>query len=320
MAEWLVEEGIGESRALLVEGDEVLAAKIRWPGELFVGKPAFVQLVSKPSGAWRGLVVDEAGNEILLDRLPPEFTEGQSFGVQITRAPIAERGRFKRAQARAVTDAEGAKLVHDDIFILGDVVRRFPSGMWDEVWHTASTGEIAFPGGSLLFSVTPAMTVVDIDGDLPPRALALAAIPALARALLLFDLGGSIAIDFPTLEAKADRKMVDAALGEALAGWPHECTAINGFGLVQLVARLEGPSLLHRMTSSRVGAAARLVLRRAEAIEEPGVIQLTVHPAVKAKLKPEWLEELARRTGRQVRIEVDPALAIEAGHAQAVPL
>jgi ribonuclease G len=314
---WYVEEGIGESRALLVEDGEVLAAKLRWPGELFAGKAVFVRLVSKPAGARRGLAVDERGNEILLDRLPSEVTEGQSFGVQITRAPIAERGRFKRAQARAVTGSEGTQ---DDIFILGEIVRRFPVGLWDDVWQAASAGEIAFAGGTLLFSVTPAMTVIDIDGDLPPRALALAAIPTLARGLRLFDLGGSIAIDFPTLEAKADRKAVDAALEEALADWPHERTAMNGFGLVQLVARLEGPSLLHRMTTSRVGAAARLVLRRAEAVEQPGALQLNVHPAVKAKLKPEWLDELARSTGRQVRIETNPALAIEAGFAQAVPL
>lgn len=39
----------------------------------------------------------------------------------------------------------------------------------------AETGQIAFPGGLLTFSPTPAMTVVDIDGDIPPRLLALAA-------------------------------------------------------------------------------------------------------------------------------------------------
>jgi hypothetical protein len=315
LAEWLVEEGIGESRALLVEGSGVLAARLRWTGELFAGQSVTARLVSKPSGARRGLAVDERGIEILIDRLPPELTEGQSFEVRITRAPIAERGRLKRAQGRIA-----AEPVSDDVFASGTGVRRFPTGLWDEVWQAASSAEIAFSGGSLLFSVTPAMTVVDIDGDLPPPALALAAIPALARALRLFHLGGSIAIDFPTLAARADRKAVDAALEAALAGWPHERTAINGFGLVQIVARLEGPSLLHRMATSRVGAAARLVLRQAEAIEQPGALQLTVHPALKAKLKPEWLEELARRTGRTVRVETDPGLAIQAGFAQAVPL
>ena len=310
-----MEEGIGESRALLVEGGEALAAKLRWPGEVFAGKAVSARLVSKPAGARRGLAIDGQGNEILLDRLPPELTEGQDVAIRITRAPIAERGRFKRAQGRVGDAAPG-----DDPFASGRIVRRFPAGLWDDVWQAASTGEIAFPGGTLLLSVTPAMTVIDIDGELPPKALALAAIPALARVLRLFDLGGSIAIDFPTIETRDDRKAVDTALAAALADWPHERTAINGFGLVQIVARLEGPSLLHRMATSRVGAAARLALRRAEAVEEPGALQLSVHPALKAKLKPEWLDELARRTGRTVRVETDPGLAIEAGFAQAVPL
>ena len=171
----------------------------------------------------------------------------------------------------------------------------------------------------MLFSVTPAMTLIDVDGELPPRELAFAAVPAIARWLRLFDLGGSIGIDFPTLERKVDRKAVDAALQRALADWPHESTAMNGFGFVQIVARLEGPSLLHRFMNSRVEAAARMALRRAEMVEGPGVTLLTVHPVLKPKLQPDWLEELARRTGRPTRIETSARLAIEAAAAQIVP-
>ncbi len=305
---------------MLVEGDEVLAAKLRWAGELQAGALVTAKLVSKPSGAKRGLATDVHGNEILLDRLPTGLTEGAPIGVQITRAAIAERVRFKRAQGRAIDPTSVPTEPAQVPLAPGTEIRRFPAGLWEEVWETASSGQIGFPGGTLLFSVTPAMTVVDVDGPLPPRELALAAAQPLARWLRLFDLGGSIAVDFPTLEAKADRKATDAALEHALQGWPHERTAMNGFGLVQIVARLEGPSLLHRMATSRVGAAARMALRRAEAVEEPGAILLTVHPAVKAKLKPEWLDELARRTGREVRVETDPGLAIERSFAQAVPL
>ena len=49
-----------------------------------------------------------------------------------------------------------------------------------------------------------------------------------------------------------------------------------------------------------------------------GLLLLAVHPALKAKLKQPWLDELARRTGREVRVESDPGLAIEAAHAQLV--
>lgn len=163
------------------------------------------------------------------------------------------------------------------------------------------------------------MTVIDIDGIGTPREIALAAVPAIARGIAWFDLGGNIGIDFPTLAAKEDRRAVDAALGEALAEWPHERTAMNGFGFVQLVARLTGPSLLHRFTSGRLGMAARMALRRAELAADEGAgrtLLLTVHPALHAKLAPAWLDELARRTGRGLEIAIDPALAIEAANAQ----
>lgn len=319
MAEWLVEHGIGESRALLVEDGEVLAAKLHWPGELVAGVELPAKLVSKTSGSRRGVAAIESGTEVLVDHLPSELTEGSAFTLRISRAPIAERGRLKRAQGRFVPENEASTSLGDAPFTIGKVVRQFPAGLWGDVWSAASSGSLEFPGGEILCSVTPAMTLIDIDGEAPPRELALKAVPAIAQALSTFDLGGSIGIDFPTLPSKADRRAVDEALAEALADWPHERTAMNGFGFVQLVARLEGPSLLHRFATSRVGMCARAALRIADRAEGTGpILLLAVHPALKAKLKTQWLEELAQRTGRQVRIETNPGLALEAPHAQIV--
>lgn len=312
---WLIENGIGETRALLVEGAEVIAARLQWPGELVAGAIKPGQLTRKPAGTRRGVALLDSGAEVLVDHLPPHATEGMAGTVRITRAAIAERGRLKHVQARWLdNNHEGAPPADAD----HRVIRRFDAGLWEEVWHAASSGCIAFPGGEILCSVTPAMTVIDIDGQGSPRDLALAAVPAIAQALRWFDIGGNIGIDFPTLEAKADRRAVDEALTSALGDWPHERTAMNGFGFVQLVARLEGPSLLHRFATSRVGMCARHALRVAERVEGAGVTLLTVHPALKAKLKPAWLDELRRRTAREVRLEVDPGLALEAPHAQIV--
>jgi len=314
LAEWLVEEGIGETRALLVEGERVRAARIMWPGELAAGARTSGKLVAKLGGLRRGVALLDGGTEALVDHLPRQATEGQTLDLVITRAAIAERGRLKRAQARAAEAAEAAAPVPE-----GRRVRRFPAGLWDEVWHAASSGSVPFPGGEVLASVTPAMTVIDIDGIGTPREVALAAVPAIARALAWFDIGGNIGIDLPTLQRKEDRRAVDAALDDALADWPHERTAMNGFGFVQIVARLAGPSLLHRFARHRLGMAARMALRRAELAADEGagrVLELRVHPALKPGLKPGWLDELARRTGREMRIACDPALAIEAAHAQ----
>jgi hypothetical protein len=314
--EWLIEEGIGERRALLVAGEQVLAARLKWPGELVAGTRCTGKLIAKLKGSRRGVALLDRGTEALVDHLLPTVTEGQMLDLVITRAPLAERGRLKRAQARAAgPDAPPATTATPE----GRIVHRLPAGLWDEVWHAASSGNLDFPGGEILVSVTPAMVLIDIDGIGTPREVALAALPAIARALVWFDLGGNIGIDFPTLPAKDDRRAVDDALATALAGWPHERTAMNGFGFVQIVARLEGPSLLHRFATSRVGACARYALRVAERAEGHGaVLELRVHPALKAKLKPEWLADLARRTGREVRVEGDPGLALEAPSAQIV--
>lgn len=318
MAEgWLIEDGIGEHRALLLNGDVVIAAQVDWLGALSPGLVEDAVLISRAAGSPRGTLRFANGEEALVDGLPREASEGAKVRAIITRAAMAEQGRLKRAQARLTQDLPRmapslAKRLG------GKVVRAFPAGAWEEIVGLAFSAELAFAGGAITISPTPAMTVIDIDGTLPPLACSLAAVPAIAQAIRQLGLGGSIAIDFPTLADKADRRAVDDALKIALSGWPHEATAMNGFGLVHLVARLEAPSLLHRCALNPAGAAARLLLRRAERIEGAGDLLLCAHPAVNAALKEEWKVELERRTGRRIRTEADPALAFEAAFAQAM--
>lgn len=319
MAEWLVEDGIGEERAILVERGEVIAARVRWPGEIEAGAVLDAVLTSRAAGSRRGTAQLADGTEMLVDGLPQEASEGAAMRLQVRRAALAERGRFKRALARP-SDEEPHRVTGLGALPSARTVQAFPAGLWEDITADARTGLIAFAGGSLTISPTPAMTVIDIDGDLPPRALALAAVPTLAAALRRLDLGGSIGIDFPSLSEKADRKAVDEALARAVADWPHERTAMNGFGLVHLVARLSRPSLLHRFAFDRVAAEARLLLRRAERVTEPGALLIRTNPLVRQAISADWEAQLARRTARQIRWELDPALALESGFAQAVPI
>ena len=319
---WFLEQGIGEDRAVRLENGEIAEALVEWPGPLAAGLVEDAKLIARDAGSARGTARFANGEEALVDKLPRDAAEGAALRLVVTRAAIGEAGRAKRAQARPTTDApRPAPTLADRLYAEGQepiVNRGFPEKQWFELLGDAFAGRAAFAGGSLVFSPTPAMTLVDIDGALPPRQLALAAVLPIAHSLRRFDLGGSIGIDFPTLADKADRQAVDAALRDALGGWPHERTAMNGFGFVQIVARLERPSLLHRILADRAGAGARLLLRRAESLCEPGQLLLTAHPAVIARIGTGWIAALERRTGRTIRCTADPALALEAGFAQAL--
>lgn len=324
MAEWLVETGIGEERAIRLHDGAIAEARVRWPGALAPGLIEDARLIARTAGSARGKARFSNGEEAVVDRLPRDANEGGIIRLEVIRAPIAEKGRHKLAHARPTDKPPTpAPSLADELASEGQQVtqiRRFPGSEWDDLVAEALAGEVSFDGGSLLLTPAPAMTLIDIDGHLPPRALAIAAVSEVAAVLKRLEIRGSIGIDFPTLESKADRREVDEALGAALADWPHERTAMNGFGFVQLIARSKGPSLLQRAALNPAGVAARLVLRQAEGVAEPGAILITCPPSVAALLRDEWLAELSRRSGRTVRVKPDPGLALAGGFAQAVPL
>lgn len=324
MAEWFVETGIGEERAIRLHDGAIAEARVRWPGALAFGLVEDAILVSRASGRTRGTARFASGEEALVDRLPRQASEGASIRLEVTRAAVAEKGRSKLARARPTDKPPGpAASLADELRGEGHrvlPVHRFAEGDWDDLVIEALAGEVSFGGGNLLLTPAPAMTLIDIDGALPSRTLALAAVPAIAATLLRHEIGGSIGIDFPTIESKAERREVDEALSAALAEWPHERTAMNGFGFVQLVARSRGPSLLQRAALDPAGLAARLLLRQAEAVNGAGPILLTCHPLVAARIESDWLGQLTRRAGRPASIKSDPGLALAGSFAQAVPL
>lgn len=328
MADWLVEEGIGEHRAILLDGGAIAAALVDWLEPLAPGAVRSAVLESKASGARRGTAQLNEGGQALIDGLPADVTEGAAIMVRITRQPLAEQGRYKLAKAQVVspatvpTDApplaQGLRAQGHRVTLCRPADGRFDQAGWSELVEEAQSGRIAFAGGSLMISPTPAMTVIDVDGTLPLRQLALAAVQPLACAVRRLDLGGSVGIDFPSLAERKDRQAVDAALAAALTGWRGERTAMNGFGFVQLVSRLERPSLIARYQASPLRLAAITLARQAEAATGQGALLLQANPAIQAALPAGFADALERRTGRSLRWHWDVALAPTATAVQTI--
>ncbi|MFZ3484130.1 ribonuclease [Sphingomonas sp. 3-13AW] len=324
MPGWIVERGIGETRAALVDGDTILEAHIEPDDTLRAGTVLPARLARRLTQRNEGIAVWDGG-EAMLAPLPRGVPEGAAVLVEITRPPLPEPGKPKRARARPALEGavpgEGPDLLErlPDARLLG----RFDADLledagWSTLLEEAVTGQVGFATGSLTLSLTPAMTLIDVDGEQAPAALAVAGAAAAARAIRRLDIGGSIGIDLPDAGDKAARQAAAAAIDAALPQ-PFERTAVNGFGFVQIVRRRSRVSLPELFALEPVAAHARALLRRAERTGGAGERTLTATPALVAYLaaRPAWLAELERRIGAPVGLREDPALAISAGHVQA---
>jgi hypothetical protein len=322
LAEWLFEAGIGEDRAILVEDNEILEAAIELPSPLRAGAVADARLTRILIPGRRGIATLHSGEEVLVEPLTTGLTEGAAFRAEILREFIPEAGRFKLAKARA-TDAEPrqgpslAERIGAVIRVDNDGADAFEEAGWFELLEEARTGSIVFPGGSLRMSLTPAMTLFDVDGTLAPAELAWAGAAAAGRAIRRFGLCGSIGIDLPTLPDRGDRQAAAAGF-DAVMPPPFERTAVNGFGFLQVVRRRERASLPEIVQGDPAGAAARAMLRRAQRATGQGPLTLQAAAVVVARLEaePDWLEALRRQAGAAVVLQADPALSISGGHVQ----
>ncbi len=324
MAEWLIERGIGETRAAYVENGEITEMRIIRDGRgPRAGEVWDVRLTTKLGGR-RGIVLLGA-EEALLEPVPTGVTEGGLLRVVVTREAIPERGRPRLAKVRA-EDAPGAApgLIAAAPAFAPPGARTLGHGEtldsygWGEAIAAAESGHIAFPGGSLAITPTPAMTTIDVDGDLPAPALAHAGVRAAVAAIRRFDIGGSIGIDLPTVRDKAAR-LAAGDLVDTLLPQPFERTAVNGFGFLQIVRPRERASIIELLQNAPIETAAFGLLRVAERTPGAGPRMLTAAPRIVAWLqgRAALLSELERRVGAPVVLAEDAALALQAGHVHA---
>lgn len=315
MAEWLYEAGIGEARAALVDGDTILKARIALQGTLAVGTVAEARLVEALGGGQGRVTLLDGSGDALLAAVPRGLSVGRTLLVTVVREAIPEPGRAKLA--KTVVAAEGAVPaigpdLRERIGESGLPVREcraheadmLEAAGWSEVLDEAVTGEIAFAGGVLRMSPTPAMTLFDVDGTGALDALAVAAATAVGQAIVRHGIGGSIGVDFPSVQGKGPRQAVAAAIDAALVP-PFERTALNGFGFLQIVRPRPRASLPELLRADPVGAAARAALRQIERTPPAASRRHTLPAAVKARIeaRPDWLAELNRRTGGNIILE-----------------
>jgi hypothetical protein len=328
LAEWLYEAGIGENRAALVDGGRILEMQIERDDavSLRIGTIRRARLTRKADGSGRGLATLDDGTQAQLQPVPSGMTGGAALMVEVTREALREGAETKPLRVRAAApdarSADGPDL-SARLAATGLPVRRIKSDTdvldrhgWSEALEEAASGVVAAPGVLLRIALTPAMTLIDVDGAGAPADVALAGARASGEAIRRFGISGSIGIDLPTVADKAGRQAAAAAL-DAVLPQPFERTAVNGFGFLQIVRRRERASLIEILQGDPIQAAALVLLRRGERASGYGEMVLQAHRAVLERLsaRPDWIRQLMERVGANVALRPDDGLAISAGYA-----
>ena len=317
MPEWLIERGIGETRAVRLKDGEIVEARVQPDGTVPAGSVLAARLIDVGTNGRNAIAADEQGLEYLLPQAPRGVTQGASLRIEVTREPIPGAETWKRPLARATDEAVGSPPPLDgELLPFPAPHDRLGAAGWGDVLDEARSGIIRFAGGELRVSVTPAMTLIDVDGHLAVEELAIAGAEAAARAILRHGIGGSIGVDLPTASGKALRQAIGTAV-DFILPQPFQRTAVNGFGFMQIV-RPRTCASLFELAADRAAFEARALLRLA-AMERTGVTALVAHPAVVRVIEhqPGWLEAVARQLGGAAVLRSDPALPIHGGYVQA---
>jgi len=312
LPEWWIERGIGETRFALVEHGEIVEARIDLEG----AAPAGTVLEARLRQAAKPAIAVTGGVEYLLPKGAPGVTEGAALNIEVTRQAIPGSEPWKRPLARAT----GEEARETPPFAGRDLAFPAPRDAlaeagWNDLIEEARSGVLRFAGGELRIAATPAMTLIDVDGFLPPDELAVLGAGEAAKAVRRLDIGGSIGIDLPTAGSRLVRQAAAEAIDDRLEQ-PFERTAVNGFGFIQIVRPRRRASLIE-LAQDRAAFEARVLLRRA-AFERSGGKNLVAYPAVIAVLdaRPAWIEALSRQVGGAVGLRAGANLPISASHVE----
>jgi ribonuclease G len=241
----------------------------------------------------------------------PQHPLGTRLRVRVVRSPTPEPGQIKRAH---VVEHFGlAEAIATPVFVT-DLPDHFEIEAWCDC---AISGHVLFAGGSLSLERTRAGLVVDVDGSGQASDINVNAAAKIAQALRLFQVGGMVMVDFITAANRRDRLELDAALDAALKKDQRafERTAINGFGMVQIVRAKRGPSLIDQLCGIRRHAPsletqALMLLGYAARSVGAGPRTLVARHEIANILEkwPSLLDELRAKCGADVKMAADDTI------------
>ena len=318
MPEWLIERGIGETRCALVEKGEIVEARIELDGDVRAGAVIAARVSNVGTDGRNAIACDAKGTEYLLPRGAAGVTEGAGVNIEVTRERIPGSEPWKRPLAKVTAEEpRGVSFPEARELQLPSPRDLLAAAGWNDLIEEARSDVVRFAGGELRISPTPAMTLIDVDGSLPPRELSVVGAAQAARVIRRLDIGGSIGIDLPTSGAKAARQGAAAAI-DAILPQPFERTAVNGFGFIQIIRPRQRASFVE-LASDRVAFETRALLRRA-AHEPAGPKRIVAHPAVVKLLEArgEWIDALARQLGGAIELRANASLPMSGGYAEAL--
>lgn len=305
----------GERRAAVVENGDIVEIHIQRDALWALGECGDGCIDRKtPSGAH---IVADDGSALLL-RNKINLPEGARVPFEVTREAIAEPGRNKPPEIR-LRDSLPKTLPGKDalwdarLAFLGHVIA---SGSITEGFDVAMAGRSQLGDVVVSFQRTKAGLVFDIDGIGDAFAINMVAATEIARLLRLYQVGAMVLIDFVSMESKAQRTQIAEAFDAAsvLDPRPFERTAINGYGMMQVVRARPRPSVLDHLFGTRIAALsdetqAYWLLREVAQSSGFGARTVTARPEVATLLQSEqwtpWRAQAARLAGADMRVVAD---------------
>lgn len=311
MADLIRDDAPGEYRAAMVEAGEIVELHIQRSGHLVLGQAGTARVGSRMAGGT--LLITDDGRELLIRQKMP-VPEGARTGFEIAREALPEPGLIKRPEAR-----------------LSDAPPRDADACWNARFAPAPAADtsvaldIALTGQSVAgdaiisFQRTKAGLVFDVDGIGDALSLNIAAAQEIARLLRLYQVGGMTMIDFIATDSKAARIAIGDAIDAASAADARafERTAVNGFGLMQIVRPRPRPSVLDHLFGTRIASLsdetqALWLIRSAARSTGFGPRTITALPKVATLLDGPTLApalaDASRQTGAAITVIADPAV------------